>query len=257
MEVIFLGTGSSNGIPVITCKCDVCSSGNSKNKRLRSSISINYKNKRFQIDCGPDFRQQALKHSLDHIDLLLISHPHYDHVGGIDDMRAFCFLQDSIPTVMSKETLEILRICKPYIFKDPSITPSFVAKFSPVLLENKNGFFEASDTKIGYFTYAHSNMKVNGYIIGNLAYITDIRDYDDSIFEILKEAQYLIISAPKMETTKVHLGLNDVFKFCEKLKLKKVWITHIAHELEHEDTASKLPENFAIAYDGLKIRIEN
>lgn len=238
-ELLFLGTSASLGIPVIGCECEVCKT----TKRLRPSVLLEVSGKTILIDAGPDFREQALKINLKHLDGLILTHAHYDHVSGFDDLRPFYFkYKKPVPVLLSKETLGELMRRFPYIEED--------IKFDFTVLPDDEGEIVFSEIKIDYFSFYQRETKVTGYRIGNLAYVTDIRTYSPKIFDWLNGARYLVLSALRHEPTKSHFSISEGIEFAKKTKAKQVYFTHIAHELGMK---ADLPDNFKLASDGEKI----
>ena len=248
-SLVFLGSGGSMGVPVVSCKCKVCKSDSLFNKRLRPSALLKIGKKQFLIDAGPDFRIQALRYGIDHLDGVLLTHTHFDHVGGLDDLRVFYFLQDKqLHCLLSRETYEEIRLRVHYLFhedKCPWLKFQILKKdFGPVEFEGVH--FEC-------VTYFQAGMKVTGYRAGSFAYISDIRVYDQAVIDHLKGVDILILSALRYTPTTVHFSIDEAIDFSHKVGAKKTFITHIAHDLEHDETNARLPENVRLAYDGLEI----
>lgn len=251
-RLLFLGTGSSAGVPVIGCQCRVCLSTCSFNKRLRPSVKIEYGGKRFLVDVGPDFRQQALLHQISNMDGVLLTHAHYDHVAGIDDLRPFYFRRKTpLPILLSAETASEVKSHYHYLFhsKQNQAEPRMDLKILP----SRAGQIDFIETSIRYVTYEQAGMKVNGYCIGDLAYLSDIRHFSESIFDELKGVRYLIISALRYTHSDLHFSVDEAIEFATKFKAEKVWLTHLSHDLDHEQTNAYLPTNIRLAYDGLEI----
>ena len=250
-SALFLGTGASTGIPVIGCKCSVCVSSNPKNIRMRPSLFVEVNKKKLLIDVGPDFRPQALQHHINDIDGLLLTHAHYDHIGGLDDLRILYFMkQTPIPCLLSKECFSEIKSRYDHLFRRATKKTSLAVQFDFTLLEDNAGVCEFEGIKVGYFSYKQGSTKVLGFRIGDLAYITDIKDYDDTIFSSLKGIKTLIISALREKISPVQFNFEQASSFAKKAKAEKVYITHIAHETDHE---KKLPPNMKFAFDGLKL----
>lgn len=251
---LFLGTGSSMGIPVVGCHCPVCRSESPCNQRTRPSGLLTINGKRLLIDCGPDFRLQALKHHIEHLDGLILTHAHHDHIAGIDELRVlYMRSKKPLPCLLSKHTAEDLHLRYSYIFKDPVNPMQLVSRIHLQVLEGDRGETSFVGCPIRYFTYSQGGMAVNGYRIGNFAYVSDIRDYPETIFDDLKGVEHLVVSALRFELTAFHLGINEAIDFAERAGAKHTWLTHIAHELEHEATNGYLPPNIRMAYDGLEL----
>ncbi|CDZ80522.1 putative hydrolase [Candidatus Rubidus massiliensis] len=251
-KLTFLGTGASLGVPVIGCECPVCLSTNKKNKRTRSSVLIEGLNKTLLIDCGPDFRMQALNQSLKKIDGLILTHAHFDHIGGMDDLRALR-LQNakSLPTLLSKETGDNLKQCFHYMFEEKN--NMFTSKLDFQWINNKYGKCNFINIPITYLTFKQTYMNVNGFVFGNLAFITDVKYYEEDIFNYLQEIDILIVSALRFTSSPMHLSVEEAIDFSKKTSAKQVWLIHISHDLDHEKTNALLPSNIQIAYDGLQI----
>ena len=256
-KVLFLGSGGSLGIPVIGCKCPVCQSPSPFNKRLRPSILIQVNEKNFLIDVGPDFREQALRYQIDELAGVLLTHTHYDHIAGIDELRIYYFRQKkSVPCLLSRETLEELKIRYHYFLPPHEKDAPHATKLAFQILENNTGRTVFERLKVDYFTYEQLGMKVNGFRLNTFAYITDIMDYDETIFQALKGVETLIISGRRWEKSKAHLSIPDAIAIAKKVEAKKTYFTHISHEMDHEEENQKLPEGMQLAYDGMELEIE-
>ncbi|MDE3046667.1 MAG: MBL fold metallo-hydrolase [Verrucomicrobiota bacterium] len=250
----FLGTGPSAGIPLIGCSCDVCRSSDPHNQRLRPAGVIHVGDKVLLIDIGPDFRQQALKFGLSHLDGVLITHAHFDHIAGIDELRALNFQQKkSFPCLMSKETLREIESRFPYLFQSNEEKKSKSAQLDCQALPKEAGETDFLGVKIRYMSYRQAGMKVTGYRIGNFAYVSDIREYDDSIFDELKGVKKLVLSALREEPSPVHFSLTEAVAFARKVGAEKTWLTHMSHSVEHNWACRHLPPDVQPGYDGLTI----
>lgn len=253
-NLLFLGTGGSMGIPVIGCSCDVCGSENPFNKRLRPSALLTMNGKQYLIDCGPDFRFQALTHNITHLDGVFLTHTHHDHCIGIDELRVFTFRRGyNLPCLMSEETDAELRMRFAYIFSTDNLETKYTTNFEPLLLKGKEGVVDLDGMKVRYCSYIQGGMKVNGLRFGNLAFLTDVKEFDDSIFEFLQGVDLLVLNALRYTPSPLHLTVDEAIEFSKRSGVKNAWFTHIAHELEHEATNAYLPANIRLAYDGLKI----
>lgn len=254
---LFLGTGGSVGIPVIGCHCEVCSSSFQENQRLRPSALVTMGEKRFLIDIGPDFRTQALRHRIDRFDGLLLTHTHYDHIAGIDELRLFYVRhKKAVPCLLSEESLHELQVRYRYLFQPIGEAVSLPAQLELHLLPDEIGEKEFCGMNIGYCSYFQGGMKVTGYRFGDFAYITDIREYDESVFVALKGVHTLVLSTLRKEGSRMHLTLDEAVAFARKTKAQKVLFTHISHALEFHQTNRELPLGMALAYDGLEVEFE-
>jgi len=250
----FLGTGASAGVPIIGCDCSVCASSSPFNQRLRSAGWLQIGKTSLLIDVGPDFRHQALKHGINRVDGLLLTHTHFDHIAGIDDLRVYSFRQKApVPCLLSKESFEDIKIRYYYFFK-PS--KNLTAQLSYQVLEEEEGVAAFANLQVRYFSYQQGDMRVKGYRIGDFAYVSDIHDYDDSIFEALKGVNQLVLSALRLETSQLHLSLDQAVAFARKVGAKSTRLTHLSHFLDHEETNRSLPPDIQLGYDGLNIQFE-
>lgn len=256
MEVLFLGTGSSLGIPVIGCHCSTCESPLPVNKRLRSSILINKNGKTLLIDTSPDLREQALKFHVEKIDGVLFTHAHYDHTAGIDDLRIYHFInKHTLPCLASKETADDLKKRYYYMFKDQPYEAIHQSRLELLLLPKDRGTLLFEGIHLRYFSFQQLTMKITGFRIDNFAYVTDIKSYPETIFEDLEGVDTLILSALRYTSSPMHLSIDEAVDFAKKAKVKKTWLIHMAHELEHERANNYLPQDIQLAYDGLKLTL--
>ncbi|NGX60841.1 MAG: Phosphoribosyl 1,2-cyclic phosphodiesterase [Chlamydiae bacterium] len=254
-EILLLGTGASTGIPVIGCGCPVCTSSDPKNTRLRPSALIKIGGKSLLIDSGPDFRFQALTHKINTLDGLLLTHSHFDHVAGLDELRIYYLLQKrNLPVLVSQTTLEDLKKRYDYLFQQKSWGSSLSAQLDFHVFEEKRGECEFLGIPIQYVTYSQGGMEVNGYRFGRLAYISDICLYPETIFEDLRGVEILVLDALREKPSEMHLSIDEAIDFSRKVGAKKTYFTHIGHELDHA-YEKKLPEEIFLAYDGLSLEV--
>ena len=248
---LFLGTGASAGVPVIGCHCAICSSNSPRNRRLRSSGLIEVGSKRFLIDVGPDFREQALTHKIEKLDGLLLTHTHYDHIAGIDELRIYNIRgQKPMPCLLSKESFADIQKRYDYFFKEQA---SMSAQFTFQLLEDGMGSVEFEGMRFDYLSYSQQGMRVNGYRFGSFAYVSDIREYDESIFTSLKGVKQLVLSALRFEPSKVHFSIEEAIEFARIVGASQTYLTHISHNVDYEADSKKLPPGIHLGCDGLKI----
>lgn len=248
-KFLFLGTGCSTGTPVITCSCAVCVSSDPHDKRLRPAGLLTIKGKRFLLDVGPDFRTQALTYEVKNLDALVLTHTHFDHIAGIDDLRVYNFLDKKpLPCLLSQSAYKDVVARYPYFFKENS-----ASRFQFQILKEAEGedIFEGVEWK--FFSYFQNGMQVLGYRLGSFAYVLDIREYNKAIIEALSGVETLVLSALRPTTSPAHLSLNQAIEFAHKVGAKQTWFSHISHELPHEETNLKLPSSMCLAYDGLEI----
>ncbi|GAB5412171.1 MAG: MBL fold metallo-hydrolase [Chlamydiales bacterium] len=249
---LFLGTGSSMGIPVLLCECSVCKSPSPHNKRQRTAGVITLGSKKILLDSGPDFREQALQYEVDHLDGMILTHSHFDHVGGFDDLRVFSYFEKGpFPVLLFEETYSELTTCFPYLAQIDPFLPK--QKFNFQKVAGEFGQVEFLDTPIRFVSFTQAKMKVMGIRLGNFAYISDIKEYREEIFDHLAGVETLILSALREESSPVHLNLEESLAFAKKVGAKKTVLTHIAHEMDHEVVSKRLPAGVELAYDGMEV----
>lgn len=252
MKLKFLGTGTSQGVPVIGCKCEVCQSQDPKDKRFRASAMITTdEGHKILIDCGPDFRQQMLLNNEDQIDAVLITHEHNDHIIGLDDMRPLIFKQGrAIDIYCNPRVGKEIQARFPYAFADEKYpgAPSF--NLHPI----ENQKFHLLNTEITPIKITHFKIEILGYKFKQLAYITDASFISDEEKEKLKNLDVLILNClRKTDYHPAHFILEDILKLNEELKPKKMYLTHISHHFGlYEIENHQLTDNISLAYDGLE-----
>ncbi len=249
MRIEFLGTGTSQGVPVIACKCDICMSGDLLDKRLRSSVKLDIGDKTIVIDAGPDFRQQMLRADVKTLDAIIITHEHKDHIGGLDDIRSFNYLQKKAMDVFSsKRTNNAIRKEFAYafsLFKYPGI-PEFN------LIDIKNDEFYVCGIKFIRVKGLHYHLPLFGYRTGNFAYLCDFSHISEKEKNKLKGLDVLVLNALRKKPHYSHFNLEQAITLINELEPKKAYLTHISHLMGfHRDVEKELPENIHLAYDGL------
>lgn len=254
MNVYFLGTGTSQGIPVIGSDHPVCKSTNPKDKRLRVSVWVHDENFSIVIDCGPDFRQQMLTSKCQHIDAILFTHEHSDHTAGIDDIRPFNFKQGAIPVYAHSRVISNLKKRFDYVFETENRYPGAP---SVAAIEIKNNTpFTIKDKTIIPINAFHGSLQVFGFRIEKFAYLTDIKKIETIEIEKLKNLDVLVINALREESHHSHFNLQDALDFVTLVQPKKTYLTHISHHLGlHEEVQKKLPHDVFIAFDNLEITL--
>ena len=254
MKITFLGTGTSQGIPVIGSDHPVSFSKDTRDKRLRSSIMIEHEDFNFVIDCGPDFRQQMLRTNCKKLDAIIFTHEHADHTTGIDDVRPFFFRQGKIPIYIHKRVLDSLHERFAYIF-DPKKKYPGAPDFEVNIISKENDF-EVLGLNITPVESAHLKLPVLGYRIKNFAYLTDVKTISDIELEKLKELDILVINALRYEPHPSHLNIEEALEIIDIIKPKKTYFTHISHNMGfHEEVCNDLPEHVTLAYDGLVLEV--
>jgi phosphoribosyl 1,2-cyclic phosphate phosphodiesterase len=249
----FLGTGTSQGVPVIGCTCSVCSSLDYRDKRLRTSLHIQTESNSLVIDTGPDFRQQMLREKTKSIQALLFTHAHRDHTAGLDDIRAYNFMQQQdIPLYAQAQVIDQLKKEYSYIFSEhkyPGIPQLTCAEI------NEDDFTIGNDV-ITPLLVLHYKLPVLGFRIGNFAYITDANFISDKTFAKLKDVDTLVLNALQIEKHISHFNLTEAIEIVDKIKPRKTYFTHISHKLgTHSEISKLLPSGIELAYDGLKIEV--
>ena len=253
IKITFLGTGTSQGIPVIGSRHPVCLSENTKDKRLRSSVLIQWQDKNYVIDCGPDFRQQMLRAKCNHLDGLFFTHEHADHTAGIDDIRPFFFRQGNIPIYASKRVIEDLSRRFSYIFQNNDKYPGTPSVETHIIQKNK--VFSLEGKQVLPIEVMHNQLTVMGFRIDNFAYLTDVKSINENQLKKLKDCDVLVLNALRIEPHYSHLNLDEALQIVDLLKPKRTYFTHISHFLGFHDECSKqLPKNVYLAYDNLKIQ---
>ncbi len=255
MKITFLGTGTSQGIPVIGSNHPVCLSDDPRDKRLRVSVLLSWKEFNYVIDCGPDFRQQMLSNNVRRLDGILFTHEHADHTAGIDDIRPYFFRQGDIPIYAHKRVIKTLKTRFDYIFADnnrypgaPAVQVHEVTKGTPFIL---------GDKKVIPVDAHHNRLQVFGYRIGEFAYLTDVKTVDDEEIDKIKGVKILCVNALRIKPHHSHFNLEEALEFVEKVQPQQTYLTHISHYLGfHEEVERKLPKNVHLAYDNLVVSVD-
>jgi phosphoribosyl 1,2-cyclic phosphate phosphodiesterase len=248
MKVIVLGSGTSTGVPEIGCPCSVCTSTDPHDNRLRASILLTNGGDNILIDCGPDFRQQVLHLPFRAINGVLITHEHYDHVGGLDDLRPFCRF-GAVPVYAQSDTAERLRMRMPYCFSEhkypgiPNILMNDIAANRP---------FHIGETEILPLRVMHGKLPILGYRIGAFAYITDMSFLPEESLDLLKGVEVLMMNALRITPHPAHQTLGEAVKLAIRIGAQRTYLTHISHQMgRHADVDKMLPDGIHLAYDGL------
>lgn len=252
-SITFLGTGTSTGVPQIGCHCHVCQSQDPRDKRLRASAIIKTpEGKEFLIDCGPDFRTQILRAGSPGLTAALLTHSHYDHVGGIDDVRPYC-ADHSFDIYCQPNVAQDLRERVPYCFAEhlypgvPSLNLHEVDSTKPFLVDGQ---------EIIPLPVMHAALPIIGFRIGPIAYITDCKTMPESTMELVRDVDLLVLNALRIRPHLSHLSLKQALALINDINPGQAYLTHLSHDMgTHAETEEKLPENVHIAYDGLTVNV--
>ncbi len=252
MRLTFLGTGTSTGVPTLGCNCKVCQSNDVRDKRLRSSVFLEVNDKNILIDCGPDFREQALYHGIDKIDAILLTHKHIDHIGGINDLRSL----GNQTLYLDEQTEKAVKQMYDYCFVEnpyPGV-PSLELKridYNPFTI--CDGTIEVIPIRV-----MHGQMEIMGYRIGNFAYITDVsRLSSDAEYDKLKDLEVVVIGCLRMKEHHSHQNFDEAMEMAKRIGAKQTFFTHMCHHIGlHSDIEDMTPENINFAFDNLAIGFE-
>ena len=254
MKLTFLGTGTSQGVPVIACDCDVCLSPDLRDKRLRSSVIITINNLNYLIDCGPDFRQQMLREKVQDIRAILFTHEHKDHIAGMDDVRAFNFKhQKDMDVYCDMNVQKALLREFPYVFSDnryPGVPEVNIHQI------NSNKAFNIDGNLFTPIRVMHYKLPVLGFRVNDLTYLTDAKTISRKEIEKIKGTRVLVVNALRISEHISHFNLKEALGFINEIKPEVAYLTHVSHLMGRtEDVEKKLPDKVMLAYDGLKVDI--
>lgn len=254
LKITFLGTGTSQGVPVVACQCKVCCSENERDKRLRSSVLIETEAENLVIDAGPDFRQQMLRVGLRKLDAILLTHEHYDHIAGLDDIRAFNWVEQRPTDIYAEPRVQqsIERIFH-YVFASKKYPGIPQMNLHTV---HEGQAFQVGKTEVVPIRAFHYKLPVLGFRVGNFAYLTDIKTIAPEEIERLKGVTHLVVNALRREEHISHFTVDQALEFIAAVGPQKAYLTHIGHQLGlHETENAQLPNGVELAYDGLVLDV--
>ncbi len=251
-KIQILGSGTSTGVPQIGCDCPVCTSSDPRDRRLRASALLTIDDRNILIDCGPDFRQQMLDAGSPRLDALLLTHIHYDHVGGIDDLRPYCH-RGPFPIYCREDVDRDIRARLPYCFaRHPYLG---VPTFDMHIVDPSHDFF-IGDLRVTPLPVMHAALPILGFRFGDVAYVTDCKTMPESTKNLLKGLDLLVINALRHEPHPSHLSLSETLAIVDELKPRRTLLTHMSHQIGCQaEIEKKLPEGVAFATDGMTIDI--
>jgi phosphoribosyl 1,2-cyclic phosphate phosphodiesterase len=259
-EIVFLGSGTSMGVPTLGCTCGVCTSTDPRNRRTRPSIAIAWKDESrlhtVVIDTGPDFREQALREEIRHLDAVLYTHSHADHILGMDDLRPLSFLHKPgfLPLYADDRTARILRRIFDYTFSANSSYPMRARVELRTLDETQSA--EIGGAHFQRVPVIHGELPVAGFRFGTAAYLTDMSSIPETSLPLLEGLDVLILDALRPQPHPSHANLEQALGWVERIRPKRAWFTHMSHEVDHVTTEATFPEHVRLSYDGLRIRFE-
>ncbi|MCD8081773.1 MAG: MBL fold metallo-hydrolase [Bacteroides sp.] len=250
MKVTILGSGTSTGVPEIGCTCEVCVSTDPRDHRLRTSVLVETKDARILIDCGPDFRQQMLPLPFEKLDAVLLTHEHYDHVGGVDDLRPFCRFGE-VPVYAEKVTADRLRTRLPYCFAEHRYPGVPAILLRPIEIGEP---FEINTTQVIPLRAMHGRLPIVGFRIREMGYVTDVSYLPEETFLQLQGVKQLFINALRLAPHDTHQNLGEALKTAGRIGAEQTWFIHMSHQMGlHAVREKELPEHVHLAYDGLEI----
>jgi phosphoribosyl 1,2-cyclic phosphate phosphodiesterase len=257
LRITVLGCGTSTGVPLIQCQCAVCQSPDPKNKRLRASIWIQVNDKSILVDVSPDFREQALRTKIPRLDAVILTHPHYDHIGGMEELRSYNFIQkETIPVYGHHWSVTELHKRLPYLFSGGKVEGGGIARIDLIEFDINTPVLDIVGIPIIPIALDHGSDQVAAYRIGNFAYLTDCHHIPDAAFSKLENLDVLILDCLRLSKHDTHLNFDRAMEYALKIGAKSTIFTHMSHDFDFESFSKTLPKSFSLAYDGLVIDIK-
>jgi phosphoribosyl 1,2-cyclic phosphate phosphodiesterase len=254
VELLILGSGTSQGIPAIGCGCDTCTSSDPRDRRSRPSALFTAGGKRLLVDTSSDFREQMLRHGVPRIDAVLLTHSHFDHIGGFDDMRQYNFIQkEAIPVYGRGDALAEMRTTFRYAFGE-SIQEGGGVPQAMLIPVADSAPFDAAGVPVTPVPGMHGILPVLGFRVGAAAYLTDVNAVPEESFGLLRGLDALVLDALRHRPHPTHFCLSESIEIARRIGAKRTWFTHIAHSIRHERDSALLPDGMRFAHDGLLIR---
>lgn len=254
VRVTLLGTGTSTGVPVIGCGCAVCTSDDARDKRTRTACVVEACGVNIVIDTGPDFRQQALREGIRHIDAVLFTHHHFDHVVGVDDLRPFLFVnRRPIPCYARDNTAQVLQTMFTYIFEDGSYpgVPDLVLEEVSRPFDVVSRRTPSRSVRVVPIDVSHGNLPLYGYRVGDFAYLTDTNFIPEASYELLDDLDVLVLDALREEQHPTHFSFDEAVNAARRIGARQTYFVHMTHSILHADADARLPDGINLGYDGL------